>query len=102
MIRIDGVNLRGERCTGLAQSVVDGATPELIIAAEHRLVIVADLPESRSAPKPRVPSALESGAGQLQIVASGRDLDISGIDQMLDRMDEDGSPLFGKRKSIQT
>ncbi|OBT42910.1 hypothetical protein VE00_07312 [Pseudogymnoascus sp. WSF 3629] len=102
MLRIDGVNLRGERCTGLSQSVIDGATPELIIAAEHRLVIVADLPESGGAQKPRVP-ALESGAGQLQIAAAGRDLDITGIDQMLDRMDEDGgSPLFAKRKSIQT
>lgn len=101
MLRIDGVNLRGERCTGLAQSVVDGSTPELIIAAEHRLVIVADLPELGIPQKPRVP-ALESGAGQLQIAAAGRDLDITGIDQMLDRMDEDGSPLFAKRKSIQT
>lgn len=101
MLRIDGVNLRGERCTGLAQSVVDGSTPELIIAAENRLVIVADLPESGITPNPRAP-ALESGAGQLQIAASARDLDITGIDQMLDRMDEDGSPLFAKRKSIQT
>ncbi|OBT55682.1 hypothetical protein VE04_05382 [Pseudogymnoascus sp. 24MN13] len=91
----------GERRTGLTQSIVDGATPELIIAAEHRLVIVADLPESGGAQRPRVP-ALESGAGQLQIAAAGRDLDITGIDQMLDRMDEDaGSPLFAKRKSIQ-
>lgn len=101
MLRIDGVNLRGERCTGLAQSVVDGSTPELIFAAENRLVIVADLPESGITPKARAP-ALESGAGQLQIAASGRDLDITGIDEMLDRMDEDGSPLFAKRKSIQT
>ncbi|KFX94168.1 hypothetical protein V490_04487 [Pseudogymnoascus sp. VKM F-3557] len=101
MLRIDGVNLRGERCTGLAQSAVDGSTPELIIAAENRLVIVADLPESGTTSKPRT-LALESGAGQLQIAGPGRDLDITGIDQMLDRMDEDASPLFTKRKSIQT
>ncbi|KFY43262.1 hypothetical protein V494_02048 [Pseudogymnoascus sp. VKM F-4513 (FW-928)] len=104
MIRIDNINLRGERCTGLAQSVIDGANPELIIAGEHRLVIVADLPESGGAQRPRASMGLESGAGQLQIAApSGMELDITGIDQMLDRMDEDGSPsLFAKRKSIQT
>jgi hypothetical protein len=106
MLRVEGVNLRGERCNGLEQNATDlalGITPELIIAAESRLVIVADPPESR---EPRTRSrapTLESSAKQLQIASSSGELDIRGIDQMLDRMDDDQPSLFvPKRKSLQT
>lgn len=99
MQRVEGVNLRGERCNGLDQNLTGmsvGATPELIITAEHRLVIVAHLPESRGPPQRQRTPTLEANTNQFQIATRG-DLDISGIDEMLDRMDDE--PVYTKRNS---
>jgi WD40 repeat protein len=91
LIRVDSVNLYGERCCSLAQAPApttkSGISTELIIAAEHRLIVVSDLPNKKTSQK------LIVAADESQALIPG-DLDIRQIDQVLSRMDDamDESP----------
>jgi len=91
IVRVEGVNLRGERGVGLAQ-----AGTELVIAAEHRLVVVRDAPEVTEGGGHRIPGVVEG-----RMTVRGGDMGIAEIDQTLDRMDDEMA-LFARRKAIQS
>lgn len=94
-IKLDNVNLRGERCSGIVQyprATVpkNGLPTELLIIGEHRFIILSDAsPEVRSQQK-HMPVQTQS-----QLVATGN-LDVTGIDQALVQM-ENGA-FKSKRK----
>ncbi len=48
MQRVEGVNLRGEKCQGFELSAVSGDN-EIVVLGEHRVVLVGGLPEARKA-----------------------------------------------------
>ena len=82
-IKLDNIELQGERCSAVAQlsKSSTGTHSDIIIAAEHRLVIL-------STGKPVRPSE-----GRMILVekstnrASGGELDVVGIEQALARME---------------
>lgn len=86
MVRLEGVNLRGERCCGVDQCS-RGATSksllptEILILGEHRYIIASDNSHQPLGPKQRAPASTE-----YQLMAS-RDLDVTEIDQVLSRME---------------
>jgi len=89
VVRVEGVNLRGERCSSIDQCVRHttsrgGIPTELLIAGEHRFLIVSDdTPE-----KAHRRNVLASG--EKQLAASGN-LDVTQIDQVLSKMDSGNS-----------
>jgi hypothetical protein len=98
MIRIDGVNLRGERCTGIAliprESASKPSLPvELLITAEHRYVIVSDDTPTLRGPRQRAISQTRYQA------LPSTELDVTEIDEALSRMDN-GNSLMPTRKQI--
>ena len=82
-IKLDNVELQGERCSAVAQlsKSSTGTHPDIIIAAEHRFVIL-------STGKP-----VRQSEGRMVLVekstngASGGELDVVGIEQALARME---------------
>ncbi|KAN0101956.1 hypothetical protein V8E51_012466 [Hyaloscypha variabilis] len=81
--KIDNVDLQGERCSAVVQisKSSTGAHPDIVIVAEHRLVIL-------STGKP-----IRQSEGRMVLVdkstngASGGELDVVGIEQALARME---------------
>jgi hypothetical protein len=82
-IKIDNVDLQGERCSAVVQisKSSTGAHPDIVIVAEHRLVIL-------STGKP-----VRQSEGRMVLVdkstngASSGELDVVGIEQALARME---------------
>lgn len=91
MIRVDGIDLQGERCSGIEQiAKVDSS--DLLILGEHRFTILSSgkQPKVMKARAPAGRSALVERNGN----AAG-DLDVMEIDQALTRM-ENGQSNRGK------
>jgi len=101
IIRLHGVDLRGERCCGISQSVGSASASkvnlptDIIITGEHRFLIVSDV-ASLEMPHPLRQSKLAITHNEKQLASTG-ELDILGIDQALTEMEE--GPIFGKRKA---
>jgi hypothetical protein len=90
MVRLEGVNLRGERCCGIDQYPRESASKsllptEILIVGEHRYVIASDNSHQPWDQKRRAPSSTE-----YQLTAP-RDLDVTEIDQVLSRMENGGN-----------
>lgn len=100
LVRLRGVDLRGERCSGISQSVRSTSTSkvnlptEILITAEHRFLIVSDAALETPQQLPRQ-SKLAITHNETRLASTG-ELDILGIDQALAEMED--SPTFGKRK----
>jgi hypothetical protein len=98
LVRIEGADLRGERCTGISQSVRAsmsriGLPTELLIVGEHRLVMVTD--GTVELPEPKVQTHVSFAPVEQQLAVTG-DLDVMDIDKALAQM-ENGTPIR-KRK----
>jgi len=96
MIRLEGVNLRGERCCGIDQHPQEITSKsllptEILILGEHRYSIASDKTYQLRGPKRRA-----SSRGEYQATAS-RDLDVTEIDQVLSRMENSNSSSSTKR-----
>lgn len=94
--KLEGVNLQGERCSGVEQLPRTAASShsEFIILGEHRYIIVA------TGKPAKTPAATISGRPALtEDDKTGGELDVVGIEQALSRM-ENG--LGTKRKIFQT
>lgn len=90
MIRLEGVNLRGERCCGIDQHPREFTSKsllstEILILGEHRYSIASDNTYQSRGPKRHAPSH-----GEYKVTAS-RDLDVTEIDQVLSRMENGNS-----------
>ncbi len=99
MIRLEGVNLRGERCCGIDQYPRDSTSKSLLptdilILGEHRYSIASDNTYQERGPKRKAPSH-----GEYQVTAS-RDLDVAEIDQVLLRMEKGNSSTPTKTKRV--
>jgi hypothetical protein len=97
MIRLEGVNLRGERCCGIDQYPQASASKsllptEILILGEHRYSVASDNVYQLRGPKRKAPSQ-----GEYQIMAS-RNLDVTEIDQVLSRMEDGNSSTPTKTK----
>ena len=103
MIKLEKIDLHGERCSGIEQIAKSSAplgsstalSSEIIVLGERRLLILSVGKQS----------PLTRGDKRMALVetnANGGDLDVVGIDQALARMEgRDSSELFGKRKLLQ-
>jgi hypothetical protein len=97
MIRLEGVNLCGERCCGIDQhpqySNSKSLLPaEILILGEHRYSIASDNTYQLRGQKRKAPSH-----GEFQVTAA-RDLDVTEIDQVLSRMEKGNSSTTTKMK----
>jgi hypothetical protein len=87
MIKIENVDLRGERCSGIAQlakgASSTGFPSDIIILGEHRFTIL-------SVGKAREQQPEKVGSGRMALVektTNGGELDVVGIEQALMRME---------------
>jgi hypothetical protein len=96
IIRLEGINLRGERCCGIRQvspklpPPESGLPTEILIIGEHRYIFVSD-----RVPKTRVSRRETVSRVENQIMAPG-DLDVMEIDQVLSQMENE--PPFAHTK----
>ena len=104
MIKLENIDLQGERCSGIEQiaqlaaasSVSTTAlSSEVVILGEHRLVVL-------SADRPRGVTRSENRLALVETDANAGELDVVGIERALARMDNrDSNPFLGKRKLLQ-
>jgi hypothetical protein len=103
MIKLESIDLQGERCSGIEQIAKVAALPvsttalssDVVILGEHRFVIL-------SAGKQTPAGRSENRLALVETNANGGDLDVSEIDRALARMDSrDSSGFVGKRKLLQ-
>lgn len=93
MIRLEGINLQGERCSGIDQLAKTQTSPglpsEILILGEHRFTILSAGKKqiSHSQPSRRMALVEES--------SNSGDLDVVGIDQALARMENSNG--FGSK-----
>ncbi|KAL2072389.1 hypothetical protein VTL71DRAFT_11732 [Oculimacula yallundae] len=85
MIKIENIDLQGERCSGIEQIVkgTTSSTSDILILAENRLTLLVSAKSIRERPT-------EKSASRLALVErsiNGGDLDITGIDQALANLD---------------
>ncbi|TVY80619.1 Nucleoporin [Lachnellula suecica] len=85
MLRLDGIDLQGERCSGIEQITKPyPSSPEILVLGEHRFAILTTRKSTKEL-KPRQPAerlALTEKSG------NNGELDVLGIDQALTRMDQ--------------
>lgn len=87
MLRLEGFDLEGERCTSIDQLVTGhGSLPELLVSSEHRLAILTTESKTRDL-KPKQPQRL----ALTEKSANNEELDVLGIDQALARMENGNS-----------
>ncbi|TVY30929.1 Nucleoporin [Lachnellula hyalina] len=87
MLRLEGIDLQGERCTGIDQiTKTQGLIPEILVSGEHRLVILTTGSKSKEL-KTRQPERF----ALTEKSANNGELDVPGIDQELARMENGGS-----------
>lgn len=89
MLRLEGINLQGERCSGVEQiPKSQSSTPEVLVLGEHRFAILTTGKQAREL-KPRQP--LEQRLVLKDKNDNKGELDVVGIDQALARMENGGS-----------
>ncbi|RFU35430.1 hypothetical protein B7463_g909, partial [Scytalidium lignicola] len=91
LIKLDGIDLRGERCCGVDQlprpsSSTTVIPTEILLIAEHRFIVLS-VPKPAKAKQNR---SLEDRLAVMEMNASTGELDVVGIDRALDMM-ENGS-----------
>jgi hypothetical protein len=87
-IKLDGVELQGERCSAVSQiAKSSGQHSDIVIAAEHRLVIVLTSKQARQQSEGRMVLVEKS--------TNGGELDVIGIEQALAQM-ENGNAVRRK------
>ena len=88
MIKLDSIDLRGERCSGVAQlaktSSASGIPSDILVLGEHRFTILSVGKHTRDAP---VDKAREGRIALVEKSANGGELDVIGIEQALARME---------------
>ncbi|KAL3426396.1 hypothetical protein PVAG01_03187 [Phlyctema vagabunda] len=97
MIKLDGIDLRGERCTGIEQIArlgsVSSQPTEVVILGEHRFTIWYS---GKSTSQQIV---LRPAVDEMEVDSDG-ELDMIGIDQALSRMEKGNGANPPKRKMI--
>jgi len=103
MIKLENIDLQGERCSGVEQIAKLNAVPaisstalssEVLILGEHRLVVL----EAGKQPLVRG----ESRMALVETNANSGELDVVGIERALARMENrDNNGFLGKRKLLQ-
>jgi len=101
MIRLESVDLQGERCSGIEQILKPkssgGLPTEILILGEHRFIILS---AGRSAPSFAASTRLALVEKTSNSIAnSGGELNVEDIDQALARMDNKG--FSSKRKLLE-
>lgn len=103
MIKLEGIDLQGERCSGIEQIAKLSAAPaisatvlsDVLILGEHRFVVL-------STGKHTPVAKSESRMALVETNANAGELDVMGIDRALARMENrDGNGFLGKRKLLQ-
>lgn len=104
MHKLEDVDLRGERCSGVEQMATAGSTKtlfsDIVIVGEHRFVILS---AGNGKQGPSI-AGRENRMALMEMSANGGELDVVGIEQALVRMenrDRDSSGFLGKRKVLQ-
>jgi hypothetical protein len=100
MIKLESINLQGERCFGVDQSPRPNSSDlpvEITILGEHRFIILfagtATSQKKCAGAGPNITALVERKGGN-----GNGELDVMSIDLALARM-EDGNKSVGKRKS---
>ena len=91
MIKLESIDLQGERCSGIEQIVKTatsstGLSSEILILGEHRFTLLVSGKPLRERPA-------EKSASRLALVEksiNGGQLDVFGIDKALTRMESTG------------
>lgn len=93
LIKLDAINLQGERCSGVEQiantASSSGLPSEVLILGEHRFILLSSGKASRLPPG-------EKTGGRLALVersTNGGELDVVGIEQALARMENGGGAI---------
>ena len=104
MIKLENIDLQGERCSGIEQIAKLVALPaisttslssDVMILGEHRFIILS---AGKSTPAVRG----ETRMVLVETVTNSGELDVMGIDRALTRMENrDTSGFLGKRKLLQ-
>jgi hypothetical protein len=95
MLRLEGIDFQGERCTGIDQiTKTQGLIPEILVSGEHRLAILTTGSKGRE-----VKARQAERLALTEKSANKGELDVVGIDQALARMENGGSSV-GKRNSL--
>lgn len=93
MVKLEGVDLQGERCSGVetvakthpAVSTATQLPTDILILGEHRFVVLSENKQTQTQTRDEGRMAL------VEKNTNGRELDVMGIDQALARMEESGS-----------
>jgi hypothetical protein len=89
MLRLEGIDLQGERCSGIEQiPKSESSAPEILVLGEHRFAILTTGKQAKEL-KPRQP--VEQRLVLKEKSANKGELDVVGIDQALSRMENGGS-----------
>ena len=104
MIKLESIDLQGERCSGIEQvgkllaspAISATALPsDVLILGEHRFIVL-------SAGKHTTVTRTENRVALVETNANTGELDVVGIDRALARMEnKDGNGFPGKRKLLQ-
>jgi len=103
--KLDGINLRGENTTAVSlfpilpdyDKKTQGLISEVVIGAEHRLIFLTRNNDAAKINLAHDEDAEVSVPADRQLLAIG-DLDVNGIDRMLESMDAQRGNGAGKRK----
>jgi hypothetical protein len=89
MLRLEGIDLQGELCSGIEQIPNSkSSNPEILILGEHRFAILTTGKQAKEL-KPRQP--VEQRLVLKEKSANKGELDVVGIDQALTQMENGGS-----------
>ena len=97
LVRLEGVNLRGERCCGIDSfpRLTLSKVPlpaDIILLAEHRYIILSDNTPEQSSLRRRIPSQTSYQALRT------KELDVAEIDQVLSRMENSSLHSYTESK----